>query len=268
MDSDSRGSYHQYLPIAIDQQEGQTAKDMKVHLDHPTRLMDDQGRIDHEEDAHDDTCEARSRCHYGQAEANGRGEPSNHEGAAPGPVDEGQSQGKHEMYQEEPTQETISVPPSGVEESDPGVGSRGYQCVVISSSIAHTVESFPEVAMSASGSGYLRGSREWPLRSLPVPGALPCCSQRMTTHAPGRALHRASPSVYDRLAQSFLHSQARTQMQTSLSPRLQSHLVRPPYLNAMLLCRSGKTPGASAEDRQLERPPAEMAPSTVPVTVT
>ena len=151
MDSGDGGGYHQYLPIAIDQQEGQTAKDMKVHLDHPTRLMDDQGGIDHEEDAHDDTCEARSGCHYGQAEANGGGEPSDHEGALPGPVDEGQRHGKNEMDQEEPTQKTISVPPSGVEQRDPGVGSRGYQCVVVSGCIAHTVESFPEAAMDCFG---------------------------------------------------------------------------------------------------------------------
>jgi hypothetical protein len=55
------------------------------------------------------------------------------------------------MYQEEPTQKTISMPPGGIEERDPGVGSRGYQCVVISGCIVHTVESFPEVAMDCFG---------------------------------------------------------------------------------------------------------------------
>ena len=37
MDSGDRSSYHRSLPIAIDQQEGQTAKDMKMHIDHPPR---------------------------------------------------------------------------------------------------------------------------------------------------------------------------------------------------------------------------------------
>ena len=83
--------------------------------------MDDQGGIDHEEMPTKIRVERAPGATIGQAEADGGGEASDPRALIQVPWMGARAMEKTKWAQEEPTQETIRVPPSSIEKRRPGV---------------------------------------------------------------------------------------------------------------------------------------------------
>ena len=98
-----------HAPVAVDEQEGERAEDVEVHLDQPVRLGDEQRGVRHQAAADEHARRERPWGALRQEVGAGGHAAADEDRGQPGAVQDGQPEGGREMEDEQQAEEAVRI---------------------------------------------------------------------------------------------------------------------------------------------------------------